>query len=188
MKSEVQILSPRPVPNPRSWWPPASPTRRLPSNRRCLGWATFKTYGCNFVALRSAIARVSVRPSLIAYLVVQGDREQYLDAVSFAATEWGGYAHPIIPISHSGRIAPPFPQVLKDIGPDVIAFYPRRPSRRGRRLGARSSSGPPSQDGTSSCQDVWKCPRRSLNGFGTQHRGSGSPLSPGGAELAACLT
>lgn len=46
--------------------------------------------------LGSALARVSVRPSLIAYLIRQRDQAQYLDAVMYASTEWGGYAHPVI--------------------------------------------------------------------------------------------
>lgn len=47
----------------------------------------------------SRTVRVSVSPVRCAYLVRAGDRTGILDAMRFASTEWGGFAHPIITVS-----------------------------------------------------------------------------------------
>jgi hypothetical protein len=73
--------------------------------------------------IRQAIASVGIRPRRLAYMIRSGDRDQFLRAISYATTEWGGMGHPILQVQPNGRIAEWLWQIAEVTGPEVLIDY-----------------------------------------------------------------
>ena len=55
----------------------------------------------------------------------------FLSAVSYASTEWGGFSHPIVPVGRSDRLPGLYEQIIADLEPEVwIDYSGRTPSER----------------------------------------------------------
>lgn len=73
--------------------------------------------------IASTVARVSVRPAAIAYVVRLGDREGFLRAVAYACTEWGGGGQPIVPIGRRLRVAPLYEDQVQFLRPEAVIDF-----------------------------------------------------------------
>lgn len=93
-----------------------------------------------FRFLGQALAKLNVRPRRLAYLVRAGNREDFVKAVRYATTEWGGQGHPIVPVSADGRIAPLWFQVCELLEPEVFIDYAGIGERLRGRLQERLSA------------------------------------------------
>lgn len=69
------------------------------------------------------IAQVSLRPRRIAYLIEVGNDQQLRRSISYATTEWGGIAHPIVPVRKGGRIDGLWIQVCEVLDVEVLIDF-----------------------------------------------------------------
>jgi hypothetical protein len=73
--------------------------------------------------IAQAVAQVTARPRKLAYLIQAGRADQFRKAVLYASTEWGGLAHPIVPVRKLRRIDPGMWQILEQLSPEVFIDY-----------------------------------------------------------------
>ncbi len=80
-----------------------------------------RSEGSRFI--ETAQAKVSWRPIRLAYLIRAGNRDDLIDAITYASTEWGGVSHPMLPVDRRGRIAPMDRQISEMLKPDFLVNY-----------------------------------------------------------------